>query len=222
MRNVRTNRVVSSGADVQLSSSPWRERVLSALRTLILVGLLATAWLVLRGWAGAQDDGAGASYRARRDRADLVLALARVAYNEAGDNEPDLALIWAATRAHGETDRARLGFLYRHSPCATAQLPDSIAYQRPGRCRWTRNLDHRGQQPRGWIPSRDGRWTSRDRDRWLAHLERAGEFVRGERVLDVCPETPWTWDGRRWIAERVAEGRRPLGCTGTLNEGYAR
>jgi hypothetical protein len=88
-----------------------------------------------------------------------------------------------------------------------------------------------GSRPGAFVECRDddrngqvdapcpGRW-ARVRSRWLAHLERAVEHVAGVRSLIVCPVTPDTWDGRRWLQDAVARGHVPLGCKGTRNEGY--
>ena len=144
----------------------------------------------------------------------LALTLARVAYNEAGDHEPDLELIWQVV-SHAETSpEERLRWLRNHSPCVTGRLTQDQAYRRPGNCRWTRNLQPDGRRPRGWDRALHGRW-SWIRDRWTAHLERAVEYVRGNLVADICPETPTSWDGARWREQIVERGWRILECDGT-------
>lgn len=158
----------------------------------------------------------GLSYPER----ELAKSLGRVSFNEALDSEADLELIVQIVYGIPVVEEdaqhqalERLSWLRRHSPCVMGQISDSEAYQRPGNCRWTRNLQTNGRQPRGWIPSRDGRW-SWTRRRWQHHLELAIEYVDGTRVADICPETPESWDGRRTTTREALEaaGWRILVC----------
>ena len=111
-----------------------------------------------------------ATAEARDATEDLALAFARVTFNEALDSEADQAMIWQVVSHHGSTDRQRLSWLRRHSPCVTGVLSQDRAYQRPGNCRWTRNLMPDGRRPRGWDRDLHGRW-SWLRERWMAHYE---------------------------------------------------
>jgi hypothetical protein len=204
------------------------------MRRVLLVAALwaasATAW--------AQGEEREASPRARAEElglgpAERALALyvARVAFNEGMDSESDLAMIWNIARASGDTTQRRIDWLRNHSRCVMGLIPRDAARARRGHCSWTRDLVPDGSRPPGFVECRDanrdgevdfpchGRWT-RIRARWMAHLERAVEHVAGTRVLIVCPSTPDTWDGRRWLEDAVARGHVPLDCKYTRNEGY--
>lgn len=140
----------------------------------------------------------------------LAITIARVSFNEALDNEPDLELITQVTFGHAETSRGRLQWLRNHSGCVTgSRLTQDEAYARPGNCRWTRNLMPDGRRPRGWLRELHGHWT-RTRGRWAAHLTRTIEYVRGNEVADICDVTPDTWDGVRYGRERVGRGDRTI------------
>lgn len=192
-----------------------------ALRLLVLGALLVVYALVLSGRAGAQDRAPGGTSSAYYQR-QLVALVARVTFNEAGPSEPDLAMIWNITRARGETARERYVWLASHSPCVSGRLTQDEAYQRPGRCRWTRNLEPDGRRPRGWDRERDGPWSA-TRARWLEHIERVVEYVSGRRRLILCPITPVSWDGARWRDELPARGFAILDCKGELrNVGVVR
>jgi len=145
---------------------------------------------------------------------DLVTNLARVTYNEAGNSEPDGELIAQVVLGHGETAQERLRWLRGHSRCATGVLTQDEAYQRPGNCRWARNLATDGRRPRGWFNELDGHWNN-TRERWRAVLERSIEYVRGDRPAAICDEQPMSWDGTRYGRERVAPAgsrKRILEC----------
>ncbi len=156
-----------------------------------------------------------------RDERRLVEALAKTSFNEAGDSYADLAMLWQITAGHGETARERYQWLRRHSPCVNGILTQDQAYQRPGNCRWTRNLMPDGRRPRGWRREDDGPW-SRMRARWLAHLERVRDFIYGRDTFRPCVETPESWDGRRWLDAVRARGWRDIECGETLNVGVVR
>jgi hypothetical protein len=161
----------------------------------------------------------------------LALYVARVAFNESLDSEPDLAMIWNIVLSSGDTTQRRIDWLRSHSRCVMGVVPREAAASRRGHCLWTRDLLPDGARPPAFNECRDddrdgqvdapchGRW-ARVRTRWLAHLERALEYVAGARTLIVCPSTPDTWDGRRWLSDAVARGHVPLNCKGTRNEGY--
>lgn len=150
---------------------------------------------------------------------ELALTFARVSFNEARDSEADQEMIWQIVSAR-DGAHSQLQWLRNHSPCVTGVLTQDQAYQRPGNCRWSRNLMPDGRRPRGWDRERDGRW-SWIRTRWLEHLRRSVEYVRGERVADICSETPQSWDGRRYGRDTIeARGWRILECDGEL-QNYA-
>jgi hypothetical protein len=193
--------------------------VLFMLGALMLVGLFENGCEGRGSVALAQID---APERLSYYERELAKSIARVAFNEALNSEPDLELIAQIVMGVPQSDDdaspplqavERLYWLRSHSPCVMGMISDSEAYQRPGNCRWTRNLRTDGRQPRGWIPTRDGRW-SWTRRRWQRHLELSIEYVDGTRMADICPETPESWDGRRTTTrERLeAAGWRILDC----------
>lgn len=143
----------------------------------------------------------------------LALKLADVSFNEALDSVADLEMITQTTYGAAHSPAERLRFLRNHSPCVTGRLTQQQAFDRPGNCRWTRNLSPSGDRPRGWEEFRDGPW-DRMRSRWLAHLRRTIEYVRGTRVAQLCDETPESWDGKRYGPEQLAaRGWRILPCS---------
>lgn len=150
----------------------------------------------------------------------LALALARTSYNEAGAHEADLDLIWQAVQANGgDTAASQLAWLQNHSPCVNGLLTSAQAYERPGRCRWTRNLTPDGRTPRGWPGTM--MW-SRHRRAWLEHYEAAVARVRGVEGDLVCPLPPRSWDGSRWRDDVLERGWTVLDCKGTRNLGVVR
>lgn len=153
----------------------------------------------------------------------LVELVSKVAFNEAGDSYPDLALIWQVVEGRGATHAERARWLEGHSPCVSGRLSQDEARRRPGQCRWTRNLSRAGHTPRGW-PWSAGHWRHRIRPRWLAHVERARELVEGRDPYRPCSETPTTWDGNRpeWRARAERRGYRVVECDAAQNLGYVR
>ena len=109
----------------------------------------------------------------------LALAVAAVAFNEAPGYPADLALIWQATMAHGDTSAERLAWLRAHSDCVLSDRPMRRSEIVSGNCRWTRGLtdsDARPEQwPEGWSWSR---WSIQ----WARTREFARRFVGGHGV----------------------------------------
>lgn len=177
-------------------------------RSFVLLALLAAfaAALLFVPAVHGQDR---ATYAQRQ----LIALLSRVSFNEGGGSYPDLGLIWQVTREHGDTARERASWLAGHSSCVSGRLPDSVAYRRPGNCRWSRNLEPHGRQPRGWMPGDDGDWRV-TRPHWLRHVPRVRAFVRGEDTYEPCPgQHPQSWDGARWREEVLERGYRILECS---------
>lgn len=151
-------------------------------------------------------------------RADLKLALAKVAVNEAGFSSlPDVALIYAAAGSMGRSHQTRLNWLRRHS---RRVLGDRECLR--GNCRWTRSLEWNDMMPVGWDPVRDGRWVPQ---RWARARRWAHGIVEGTLEVQACPgdEPPQTWGGRMDHARALRHGLSPLGCrefSHSLNEGY--
>lgn len=168
---------------------------------LIKSAALIAALLLAAASAWAQES----DHQPTRAERRLVELEAKVSYNEALHSYHDLALIHQIVEGKGETAAERVYWLERHSSCVSGRLPDSVAYQRPGNCRWARNLRMDGRQPRGWIPIRDGRWRN-SRGRWLAHIPRVRDFVYGRDDYRPCAETPQSWDGVRYGRECIETG----------------
>lgn len=144
----------------------------------------------------------------------LALAIAKVAVNEAGFDSPaDVALIWQVVERHAPDER--LPFLKRHSPCVLrAEDPG----RRRGNCEWTRNLRWSDAEPDGW-PS--GIPWERYADRWARVRAFTRGLVNGSVRRRPCAEQPITWGSRRLdIQQALSRGLEPLGCVGTLNEGF--
>lgn len=148
-----------------------------------------------------------------------ALLLARYAAHEASFGAPaDLLLLWQAAESHGESLEERVRWLRRHSRCVAARRP---RVEPPRRCRWARALR--------WSPRRPAFYPARwpwDGEAWLAYLDLALEVVRGEELRRPCVGPIDTWDGRRWLDERLEEGFEEVECldpwTGepTLNAGF--
>lgn len=197
----------------------------AAFRLVVLLALLAAAWCVLR-WAPlvSAQQLAPDSPSADRSEQRLVELVSKVSFNEGGDSYDDLALIWQTVEGHGDTARERAHWLEQHSRCVSGVLSQDVAYTRPGRCRWTRNLHPDGRRPRGWDRERDGHW-SRTRPLWLAHLERVRALVRGFDDYRPCAIPPSTWDGDHpgWNAQALTRGFVRVVCIGSArNAGYVR
>ncbi len=167
----------------------------------IRLAALLVALLLAATSAWAQESEHQPTFAERR----LVELEAKVSYNEALHSYHDLALIHQIVEAKGETILERIYWLERHSSCVSGRLSDSEAYQRPGNCRWSRNLRIDGRQPRGWIPIRDGQWRN-TRGRWLAHVPRVRDFVYGRDDYRPCAETPQSWDGVRYGRACIERG----------------
>jgi len=185
-----------------------------ALRCALLAALLAGYWIALRGHA--QD----APPRLRPRVALLAFEVARTAFNEALDSPADLGLIWSIVEHAAPTIEGRRRWLRHHSPCVSGILDATAAAERPGNCRWARNLYPHGEQPTGWSYGRAA-WR-RMRPRWERHLRRSLRHAAGDRIPPPCDGQPTTWDGRRWRERAEARGFRALTCRGTRNLGYVR
>lgn len=140
----------------------------------------------------AQDRPAIARATPTRDQRALALAVARTAANESGFSSPnDVALIYETTRQHGTTDRARLAWLRRHSPCTnggdcnhdgTVDERDTVhADTRRQNARWSRHLTDGDERPRGYPPRMAWRPNA-----WRAVREFALRLVVADRPTHVC------------------------------------
>jgi len=145
-------------------------------------------------------------------REGLKLALAKVCVNEAGfSSMADCALIHDASGSTGQSSQTRLNWLNRHS---RRVLGDRECGNRRN-CQWTRNLTWADTMPEGWDTANE--WHPRH---WAQVRRWAHGLVYGTITLHPCPNTPQTWGGRMDHERAVNRGLEPLGCVGTLNEGY--
>lgn len=188
-----------------------RGRIAHGLRIVTIWGLVALAWLVLRGWVGAQDS----------PRRALPLAVAQVAANEAGLREEptrDVALIWQVTRSRARTVRGRLQWLRAHSSCV---LTDRAFEGREvyTNCSWTRYLTDSNREPRYW-PSSWPRWAPTYARRWAVLRQRAWELVSGRRSDEPCEGVPFSWGSRQDHPRAIERGLVLLESEGTLNGCY--
>lgn len=148
----------------------------------------------------------------------LALAVAKVCANEASlqrATPADCALIFQATRRHGDTALERLEWLRRHSNCVLTDRP-MTANERKGNCRWSRHLTASAAEPDGWDP--DLPWEDPYAGRWRAMRNFCLHLVRGgtPRGGWPCSRDPDTWGGRMDDPGTMAS----MECRGTANEGY--
>jgi hypothetical protein len=153
----------------------------------------------------------------------LAVAVAKVSFNEALDNQDDLGLVWMVTEGRSSTTKGRLRWLQCHS---TRVLGRPGCLRAPKVCRegrncwWTRNLSTDGAEPAGW-PYSAAYWRTVTRRRWLVHLERTRWLVAGKKRHRPCPgETPpTTWGGPDSMV-LLDLGWTAATCGGALNAAY--
>ena len=145
----------------------------------------------------------------------LGLALGKLCANEASlrlARPADCALIYQASRYHGDTPAERLAFLHRHSKCV---LEERAPRTMRGNCPWARDLDRALTRPPAWSDTASWetfspRWEAMLRfcDRLAAGLEPSGGWP--------CARDPQTWGG----SMDPASGYTPVTCRGTANRGW--
>lgn len=140
---------------------------------------------------------------------EAALVLARYGANEAGfAARADALMIWQTAEGHAETLEGQVAWLRRHSRCVVARrAPEEWP---PGNCRWARFLSPTMEAPTNW----PARWEwSRSEPEWAAAFGFALRVVRGEVTERPCVEAPDTWDGRRWLEDRLEHGYRVVSCS---------
>lgn len=151
----------------------------------------------------------------RDARADLALALAVVAAHEGAlDNLRDTDLVWQVVESRASSTAGRLRFLRQHSPRALGLEPCN------GRnCVWSVDLL---RDPDATPQNTDqGYWRSVRAPQWRLIRERAMALVYGAADdARPCLRAPYTWGGAMDHAGALKRGLRPLGCSGTLNDGF--
>lgn len=170
------------------------------------------ALAVAAGLSGFPPSGSAA---AATNRDALALAIAKVAANEGALWNPrDTDLVCQVVRAAASTPEGRLAWLRSHSGRVLDRKPCLS-----GNCRWTRNLDRGGSMPAGLAAGRAW-WRAEMRPRWQEVLSRAEACVRGPLTDKPCHLPPQTWGGPMDVQQAVARGLFPIGCEGTLNDGF--
>ena len=150
---------------------------------------------------------------------ELALAVARVAAHEgAFQNTRDLDLVWQVVQNNGDDNDKRLGWLERHSPRALGLVTPRVTDANT----WSAELDWTATVPASVAGGKDNYyWRVIVVPRWLSLLERSRRLVDGEVYEKPCAVEPITWGGKMDHARAAAHGRYPIGCTGTLNDGFA-
>lgn len=159
------------------------------------------------------------AYRAPRDQ--LALELAVVAAHEGAlDNTNDVALVWQVVEARAHTTADRLSFLRGHSPHALGRESRKGLCMPEDNCWWSAQLLKAPDRvPSGFAK---GWWAAARAERWLAVRRKAQELVYGVELWRPCPSRPYSWGGAMDVNGAWKERRLvPLGCAGTLNEGFA-
>jgi hypothetical protein len=151
----------------------------------------------------------------RRPKDQLALELAVVAAHEGAlDNARDTALVWQVVEARALTTQARLSFLRAHSPRALGRKSCGV-----GNCLWSRELLEAPDVAPASLSS--AWWNATRAVAWMEVRRYASELVYGIELWRPCPAAPYSWGyagdlESAWIERRLV----PLGCEGTLNEGF--
>lgn len=158
----------------------------------------------------------GRAFADDRVRQQLALELAVVAAHEGAlDNLRDTALIWQVLESRRTTDRGRLELLRAHSPRALGLAPCA-----GGNCRWSVELL---RNPHATPASVDAAYWQRVRaGTWALVMRTAQGLVYGVDTDRPCASAPFSWGyagdvDSAWSKRRLV----PLGCEGTLNDGFA-
>lgn len=151
----------------------------------------------------------------------LGLAVAKVCANEASlrqSRPADCALIYQATRRHGDTAKEQLEWLVGHSSCVLGEEAPPASEMR-GNCPWTRQLTRGDARPDAWED--EASWP-RHAERWLAMLSFCERLASGHRPQGgwPCPRNPDTWGGGMDMARAERNGYTLVVCRGTANTGW--
>jgi hypothetical protein len=151
------------------------------------------------------------------ERRELALWVARVSANEGAlKNRREAALVWQTTRNAAPTTLKRAGWLSRHSPRVHGSRPCPH-----GNCRWTPELQRGEEQPPSLILPWD-QWLLRVLPLWHDTLAYVDWLVQGDLSSeDPCPVTPRTWGCERDRPRALSRGLYPIGCYGTVDDGFA-
>lgn len=151
------------------------------------------------------------------DELELAFRVAKVAANEGALwNLRDTALIWQTVEHRGRDTAARLKWLAKHSP----KVHGMRACLR-GNCLWSQHLKRNATLPAGLAAGLEY-WEWKLAPKWSDVLLYAEQLVAGDVVDRPCLSPPDTWGGPGDVENAIAHGLIPLGCEGTLNEGWVR
>lgn len=175
-------------------------------------GACAVLWLALafnRCDASAQSDSPAALRL-------LVRQVWRVAVNEGClANLRDCSLVWQVVQGQAPTAERRLDFLNRHSPRVAGVRPCGASVN----CAWTREITEDMAAPSAFGDV--DHWRLVTAPRAQRALDYVRELVAGSLIDRPCPVQPRTWGGPGDVAQALARGLYPIGCDGTLNDGFA-
>jgi hypothetical protein len=151
----------------------------------------------------------------RDPRDQLALEVAVVAAHEGAlDNLEDTALVWQVVSSRAETTQGRLAFLRAHSPRALG-----IRECNGQNCRWSVELLRNPDAPPAAVEK--GWWEKVRAQRWREILRYARGLVYEIDVAEPCLVAPYTWGGAMDVEGAYTDRNLiPIGCGGTLNEGF--
>ena len=186
--------------------------------------LLVFALLFHIGWCSAKHVSAQGRPLTAAERK-LALRVARTAAHEGAlKNLRDVDLIWQVTESRASTTEKRSEFLALHSGRAIGHKPCRTD---DGNC-WSQTLDRRGTIPASVAVGDAGYWRTVAIPAWQRVLQRAEALISGDVISRPCPVAPYTWggvgrapDGADDRQHAALDGLYPIGCSGTLNDGFA-
>lgn len=156
-------------------------------------------------------------------RGALAFAVAKVAANEGAlINLNEVKLVWQVVEGHADDTAGQYRFLRSHSGRV---LGSKNCLH--GNCIWTRNLKLNPFYQPHESDVDPGYWRVITAPRWRETMRLARSLVMG-KVPDgwePCPITPVTWGSRDPdlpdLEHARSIGLAPIGCKGTLNDGFA-
>jgi hypothetical protein len=152
----------------------------------------------------------------------LARHLAAVAANEGALWSPrDLELIWQTVENRADTAAGRDRWLRQHSGRVLGTRKC-----RSGNCRWSSQLGRGKTIPAAVAAGKAGYWRVVVLPRYRELLRRARQLVAGRPYEKPCHIEPYTWGGvgkPGGVDDRphaADNGLYPIGCEGTLNDGF--
>lgn len=150
-----------------------------------------------------------------------AFALARVSAHEGAlTNLRDVDLVHQVAITNAATPQKQLEFLHAHSGRSLGDKPCTDA-----NCEWSPKLNRAGTVPAAQAAGKDAAyWRVVVMPRWRSVLARARVLASGAVPYSQlpCKRAPVTWGSVRLDSKKAAShGLYPLGCSGTLNDGFA-